>query len=182
MTLSSETIIELSKTKVILLTLGAVAFVALGTWILTLDAEVIDNVGKFNNPKVVYGIGIASIVFFSLCGIIGISKLFDKSPGLVLSSKGLLDNSSWLSAGLVPWFEVVEIGEYIIQNQKFVSIHVKNPERYVDSNNILIRMANRANMKMCGTPINISANGLKISHEDLFSVIQEYFQNSRSKV
>lgn len=180
MTSSKETIIELSKTKVILLTLGAIAFVALGSWILTLNAEEIDNFSVFNNPKIVYGMCIASIIFFGLGGIIGIKKLFDKSPGLVLSSKGILDNSSGLSAGLIPWSEVVKIGEYEIQNQKFVSIHVKNPERYVNNGNALKRMANRANNKMSGTPINLSANSLKISQEDLISVIQEYFQNSRS--
>ena len=115
-----------------------------------------------------------------MCGFVGIKKLFDKSPGLVLNSEGILDNSSGLSAGVIPWSEVVDIREYQVQKQKFVSIHVQDPEKYANNGNALKRMANRANIKMCGTPINISANSLKIGYEELLETIQEYYRNSRS--
>ena len=173
-----EKVIELSKVKIMLLILGAIIFVLLGAWVLSLDAQTIENQRRFNSPSLVYGVGIASIIFFGLCGLVGIKKLFDKSPGLIINSKGILDNSSGVSAGIIPWAEIVSIGEYQVQKQKFISIQVTDPEKYANNGNALKRMANRANIKMCGTPINISANSLKISYSELLETITEYYRNS----
>ncbi len=175
-----EKIIYLSKVKIIALILGSIIVVVLGAWFLSLDAQSIESSRRFNSPTLVYGIGIVSIVLFGLSGLFGIKKLFDKSPGLILNSEGILDNSSGLSAGLIPWSEVMDIGEYQVQKQKFISIHVQDPEKYANNGNALKRMANRANIKMCGTPINISANSLKIGYKELLDVIQEYYRSSRS--
>lgn len=168
--------IGLSKIKVLLLTFGAAAFVLLGIWFLSMDAQTIENQRRFNSPTLIYGVAIVSIAFFGLCCLVGIKKFFDRSPGLILSSTGLLDNSSGISAGLIPWEEVVGIGEYQVQNQRFISIHVKHPEKYENNGNLIKRMANRENIKMCGTPVNISANSLKISHGELLKLINEYYE------
>lgn len=76
--MSEEKVIELSKVKIILLTLGAVVFVLLGAWFLSMDAQIIESQRKFNSPTLVYGIGVASIVFFGLCGLIGVKKMLNK--------------------------------------------------------------------------------------------------------
>ena len=174
-----ERVIELSKVKIILLTLGAVAFVLLGAWFLSLDTQTIKSQRKFNSPTLVYGVGIVSIAFFGLCGLIAVKKLFDNSPGLIINSEGILDNSSGVSAGIIPWGEIVGIGEYQVHKQKFISIQVKDPEKYVNNGSALKRIANRADIKLCGTPINISANSLKISHDDLLQTIGEYYRKTR---
>lgn len=176
-----EKVVELSKIKIILLIFGAVGFVVLGVWFLSMGAHVIQNRKIFNNTFMVYGIGVITIVFFGLCGFIGLMKLFDSSPGLIISTEGIVDNSSGVSAGLISWSEVVGIGEYEIQNQKFISIQIKDPERYAVNGNAIKRMAHRANIKMCGTPINISANSLKISYEELLGTIIEYYRESLEK-
>ena len=177
--MSEERVIELSKVKIILLTLGAVAFVLLGAWFLSLDTQTIESQRKFNSPTLVYGVGIVSIAFFGLCGLIAVKKLFDNSPGLIINSEGILDNSSGVSAGIIPWGEIVGIGEHQVHKQKFISIQVKDPEKYVNNGSALKRMANRADIKLCGTPINISANSLKISHDDLLQTIGEYYRKTR---
>jgi len=176
-----EKVIELSKTKILFLIGGSIAFVILGSWFLTMDIQTIENQRKFNSPEIVYGVGIVTMIFFGLCGLIGIKKLLSKSPGLILNSDGVVDCSSGISHGMIPWAEVVAVSEYKVQRQKFVSIHVKDPEKYVDSGNIFKRMANKANLKMCGTPINISANALQISYDELIETIDEYFKDSQKK-
>lgn len=123
MSSQEEKIIELSKGKIFLLIFVAIAFVVIGIWMLTLDSETIEGFRRFNSPTLVFGIGIASIILFGLMGAIGFRKLFDNSPGLILNQDGFTDNSSGVSAGQVPWSEVVEIGQYEIQRQKFVSIY-----------------------------------------------------------
>ena len=172
-----ETVIELSKVKAILIILGSVAFVAMGSWILSLDASTIEGSGRYGSPTLTYGFAIAAIVFFGLGAAVGSRKLFDKTPGLILNREGFTDNSSGVSAGLVPWSEVVEIGQYRVQRQKFASVHVVDPEKYVNRGNFLKRMTNRANLKMCGTPINISSNSLKIGFDELFGKFEAYFED-----
>lgn len=170
-----EKVIELSKFKVLLLTLGACAFVAGGLWMLQLDATEITAQRKFNNPAVVYAIGWVSILFFGLCGVYGFRKMFDSRPGLVLSSAGILDNSSGISAGLIPWSEIVGFAIYEVQQQKMLIVKVSNPEKYIQRGNFLKRALNRTNFKMCGSPIAISSNSLKIRFDALIDSCNQYF-------
>lgn len=174
-----EKVIGISKVKTLLILLGALAFVILGAWFLTLDAQAVEAQRKFNSPILVYGIGCVAIAFFGACGIFAAKKLFDSSPGLVLNRQGLTDNSSAISVGFVPWSEVSRIEEHQIQKQKVISIFVDNPEKYMGAGNVLQRKARQANLKMCGTPISISSNALKIKYDDLYSAIEVYFRRYR---
>jgi len=174
-----EKVIQFNKVKIIVLTLAAFALVVLGSWLLSMDTSTRDSQGKIISPIPAYGVGIVLVIFFGWCCFIGVKKLFDKSPGLIISSEGILDNSTGVAAGIIPWSEVVGIGEYEHKNQKFISIQVKDPEKYVNNGNALIRMANQANLNMCGTPVNISAKSLKISYHDLLAAITDYYSNSQ---
>ncbi|HEY7405443.1 MAG TPA: STM3941 family protein [Candidatus Angelobacter sp.] len=60
--------------------------------------------------------------------------------------------------------------------QKTLIILVKNPEAYVERGNPLKRAANKANYKMCGSPIAITANTLQIGFPELLSIFQQYQQ------
>jgi len=173
-----EKVIELSKIKVALLTLGAILFVALGVWLLIEGIEVFEGSYRFDPIMIV--VAVITIFFFSLCAVFGFKKFFDNSPGLILNHEGFIDNSSGVSAGRVPWSEVVEIGQYKIQSQKFITIYVINAEKYVNRGNALKRMANRGNLKLSGTPINISSNSLKISFDELVETFEQYFEWSRN--
>jgi len=180
MAIEEEKVIGISRVKTLLIVLGSLAFVALGIWFLTLDPEAIEAKRRFNSPVLIYGIGAVAIIFFGACGIFGVRKLFDSSPGLVLNRQGLTDNSSGISVGFVPWSEVSRIEEFQIQKQKFISIFVANPGKYMDLGNVLQRKARRANLKMCGTPISISSKALKIRHNELQSVLEEYLSRYRA--
>jgi hypothetical protein len=171
---NAETIIALSKTKIVLLILGACAFVVLGAWLFSLDEATIQSQRRFNNPTFVYGIGLVSIVFFGLCGIFALRKLFDKGPGLIFNSSGIVDNASGVSAGFIPWSEVVGAEILEIQKQKILIIKVKNPEQYVDRGGLLKRTLSRANYKMCGSPITISSNALKVDFPKLCALFNQY--------
>lgn len=174
--MTDHVIIELHKGKNAWLTAGAVAFVAVGGYLLTLDPAVIAQQRRFNNPTLMYSLAVLCMVFFTACGVIGIKKLLSKTPGLELTPEGLIDHSSGLAAGFISWQDIVGIREYQLQSQKFISIHVHDPLPYVERGNLLQRMANHANLKMCGTPINISANSLNISYATLLQLIVDYHQ------
>jgi len=166
-----ERVFAPSKNKLSLMLLGSLMFVVAGCWML---------LNPF--PFYITLLAFICIFFFSFCGIFAARKWFDSSPGLVVNAAGITDNSRALSVGLIPWSDITEIAEYEIQNQKMISIKVQNPADYASRAGKLMRMINTANIKMSGTPINISANSLKIQHAELSSLIHDYFRQSRNQV
>ncbi|AEJ20915.1 STM3941 family protein [Gracilinema caldarium] len=154
-----ETVIELSKKKVVLLTIGASIFVALGIWLLQLQ----------------FIVGILAIGFFGLCLVFSVIKLFDKKPGLILNGKGLIDNSSVVSAGFIPWSEVTGFSIFEIQKQKMLVVGIRNPEKYIEHSSPLKRIINKANYNLCGSPVVITSNTLKMKFDELTSLCNQYF-------
>ncbi len=171
---SDETIIELSKTKIVRLLLGASAFVAAGIWMFSLDAASIQSERRFNDPVYVHGLGLVSIVFFGIFGLLALKMVFDKKPGLVFNNSGIVNNTSSVSPGFIPWSEVVGAEIFETQKQKMLIIKVRDPQEYIARGSSLRRTLNKANYKMVGSPISISANALKIDFSELVSLFDQY--------
>lgn len=175
---TDETIVELSKTKIVLLILGACLFVAAGVHFLSFDQEYIRSERAFgflfNNPTYVYAIGIAAIVCFGLVGLLGLKKLFDTKPGLVFNNFGIVDNASFLSAGLIPWSDVEGAEILEIQSQKILIIKVRDPQKYFERGNSLKRAFNKGGYN--GNPIGIPSIALKMKFPELITLFNEYLR------
>ena len=172
--------IQLSKSKLTLLFLGSVMFVVLGIWYVISPPKV--NISIFANPTVVFVVGLSSILFFGLIGFFIFKKLFDNSPGLIISAEGVFDNSSSISAGFIPWTDIVEIKETKVFNQTFINLVVKNPQDYIDrQKSAFKRKSIQINYKSYGTVIGISANGLNIKFNELKALLDQRFANFNRK-
>ncbi|MBA0048231.1 STM3941 family protein [Mycobacteroides sp. LB1] len=154
-----ELTIALSKWRLGLIALGAIAFVPACIWAMNADDASVVRRG-------IAGIGIP---FFGFCGLWALRKLFDTKPGLILSSKGFTDNASAIAAGFVPWTDVTGIHVVEIKKQRTLIVTVKNPEHYIAKGSAARQLLNRANMRMAGSPIGISANSLKIGFDELIA-------------
>jgi len=170
-----EKIIELSKTKILLIVIGSLVFIAFGCWMVSLDVLQIESQRRFNNPLFVYGIGWSGIVFFGFCALYGTNKLFDRNPGLIFSRMGITDNSSGVSAGLIPWNEIAGFDVYVIHRQKMLVVLLKNPDKYIELGSVFKRTLNRANYKISGSPVVIASNSLKINFDELLKLCNEYY-------
>jgi hypothetical protein len=170
---ADELVIESSKGKTVLVILGSFSFVAAGYWLFAMDATEMKGL-PIDDPTFIHGVGIVGMVFFSLTGIFGIRKLFDKRPGLVLNSAGITDNSSALAAGFIPWSEITGAEIYEIHRQKMLIIKVRNPEEFIQRGNVLQRAIVQINSKMSGSPIAISSNTLQINFPELLSTFEQY--------
>lgn len=170
---ADELAIELSKSKGILIILGSFGFVAAGYWLFSMNAAAMKDL-PIDDPLFVHGVGIAGMVFFSLTGVVGIRKLFDKKPGLVLNSAGIIDNSSGLAAGFIPWSEITGAEIYEVRRQKMLIIKVRNPETFIQRGNILQQAVVKINSRMSGSPIAITSNSLKINFAELLSTFEQY--------
>ena len=179
MTTEQRIEVPLSKSKNVLMLIGSVAFVAIGLWFVIAPPQ-IDN-SYWGNPTKIAIAGYASIIFFGLCAVVLIRKIPDAKPGLIIDNTGLTDNSSALSAGHILWTDIENISVLEIQKHKMLMLEVKNPQDYINRQNSLFkRKGMELNYKMYGTPLSITANGLKISFQELLTLVTEKFQETRT--
>lgn len=171
MNTDNELVIPLSKTKIVLIAFGAMVFVALGNWLIIIAG----GNPRFSSDFITV-VGVVAVAFFGLVFLFASKKLLDKSPGLVINSDGIVDNSSGVAAGLIPWKEITKLSVTTVQSQRFLTVHVHNPESYLDRGNWLKRIANKANYKLYGSPVQISANGLKTNFDELLEIIEQQFK------
>ena len=172
MTINLPIIIPLSKGKLLLSTLGAFAFVAIGFWFVLAPPS---RTSSSLESTLFMVLGLVAILFFGGIAILVIRKLFDSSPGLIIDEQGVTDNSGGLSAGQILWTDIEDISLLQIQRQRLILILVKNPQDYLDrQNNGWKRKLMAMNYRQYGTPVSISTNGLKISFAELLEILKHH--------
>lgn len=166
--------IPLSKKKILLLLLGSLLFVFIGIDFIRNTAT---YVSWRASKEAIFIFGILGVFFFGTCAVFLLRKLFSRQVGLILHAEGFIDNSSGINAGEILWCDVNAVADYNVMNQSFVIIYLKDPEKYISAqNNIIKRKLIILNYKMSGSPIHITANGLKVSYDKLYNLMQEYFE------
>jgi len=119
---------------------------------------------------------VAAILFFGYALFHATRNILDREPGLVVSPEGIIDNSSATSVGLIPWSQVSDLTTTSVESQRFVTVHLADAGPYLARGNRIIRLMNRANSRMTGSPINISSSSLRISFDELEQTLREYFE------
>ena len=155
-----------SKKKLLLMAIGAAAFVGLGVFFL------ISPDPEFRDWDV-RAAAIASIVFFTFCLAFALWRLARPTPALVIHPSGLFDNASALSAGFLRWDEISRISVAKIKNQKFLAIAVKDVEGFLNRQTGVKAKLMKMNVRLAGTAVSIPANTLPISLEELIRNIQQ---------
>ena len=162
--------IQYSKTKLLLVFLGSLAFVAIGLWFVIEPPT--NHYNRHYSPTILLIVGYASIIFFGLCALIAMRKLFDNRPGLVIDDLGLSDNSSGVSSGQILWTDILNISVIEIQRQKIIMLQVNNPQDYINrQTNIFKRKLMKINLNKFGSPLSISSTALKISFVELHKLL-----------
>ena len=174
-----QTVIRLSKTKLALVILAASVFVALGCWMLMLSVAEIEAHRRFNSPIFVHGMGLVSIVFFGLAGLVGVRKLFDSSPGLILDERGITEQTSVFSAGFIPWSDISGIEVRQIHNQRILYLLLKDPEKFIATCAPVKRAMLKASKNFAASPVAITSSTLQISFDELVDVIDMHLQKHR---
>jgi len=172
---SEETIIELNKTKILMMVFIALGFVIGGMWIATIDSVEIESYRRFNYPWLIHGIGLSIIIFFGYVCALLIKKLFDTKPGLVFNNIGIVDNTSVALVGIIPWADISGAAPLEFNKQKMLVVRVKNPEKYVAQGNIVQRLIVKANHKFYGSPIIFTSTILNVDASELAEIFNQYF-------
>jgi len=171
--------IPLSKSKMSLMLMGCIAFIALGVWLLSYQPTSSDPPWMIR-PFIVPA-AIAAIAFFGFCAVLAVKKLSSTLPGLIISDEGITDYSSGLAAGTIPWKDVLSIQTTAVLNQSFILIMVSNPQEHIDrQKSALKRKAMEVNYKTYGTPICLSANGLRYNFNELYKLLTESVNKNKN--
>jgi hypothetical protein len=172
--------IPLSKFKIVMMLLGCLAFVTIGVFFVTSSERFLSIMAR--SSAKIFIAGCLGIVFFGLIGFSMLKKIFDNSPGLIISEGGITDNSSGVPAGFIPWSDIVAVKETTVAGQRFINLVVKNHEDYVQrQKSALKRWIMRKNFKTYRTGIGISANALKINLDDLKRIIEKRLSDFNAK-
>jgi hypothetical protein len=176
MSVADERVIELSRGKLALVIAGSLLFVAAGIAFLMAsdDGSLVTDLGRFVPPWFVHGLGIVSALFGVAGVVFGVRKSFDKAPGLILNAEGMVDNSSAVAAGFIPWSEITGLSIFQIHTQRMLVIHLADPAKYIERGSAIKRSLNRANTSMCGSPIVISSTALRIPFNALRKEVGAY--------
>ena len=152
--------IKQSKTKIIKLFIGSIVFVAMSMWIISFSSD-------YAQPKAALMVtaGILGIIFFAVIGVLTLLKLFYSRPGVVFTSEGFIDNTSYAGGFLIKWSDVKDIKVTQVMNQKFASVILNNPEDYLARMSGLKKFVAMRNYKSYQTPVHISANSFQLDFE-----------------
>lgn len=164
--------IALSKKKISLIFIGALAFVALGAWFVMAPDTFAR--GPLRSAVMVMIVGIAALVFGGLIAFYAARKLADKKPGLIIDNTGITDNASAVAAGHILWADIDNLSVITVQKQSFILLHVLNPQEYIDKQQgVIKRKFMQMNFKMYGSPITLTANGLTITFDEMYRLISD---------
>jgi hypothetical protein len=145
------------------------------------------NPSKFESfimrsSAIIFISGVLGIIFFGIVGFFILKKIGDKSPGLIISDEGIMENAMYTSVGFIPWSDVIKIENMKIANQMFIGIILRNPNEYIEKQKSgFKRKVMQTNYKKFGTPIGISTNGLKANHNELKTQLEKKFADFNSR-
>ncbi|KPE51059.1 STM3941 family protein [Chryseobacterium indologenes] len=166
-----------SKAKLVIMFIGALIFVIVGVFLI-INPETFFSV-IFKNIIFIRVIGIVSIIFFGLCFIFLLRMLLMKENNLILDKNGITDNSSYSSVGMIDWKDITSIKSIDVMSTKFLIINLKDPNKYLISQNSIKRKLLERTFKTYGTPIAISSNALKCSFKELEQTILQFYNKYR---
>jgi len=178
--MKSSISISLSKVKLFAFLAVGTLFVVIGWWLFNLSEVEILSHRRFNNPLFVHGAGLSSMIFFGLITLWIVTKLFDSTPGLVLSEEGLFENTNMFSIGFVAWADISGIQVHKINKQRLIYVVLRDPEKYISICGPIKQVLLRATLKLGPSPVTIISNSLTISVDEVVSLVSEYLSRHRN--
>ena len=168
--------IAFNKWKLLLAIIGSALFVWLGIYLVFIWTE--DPSTSY--PLVKKIVGGISILFFGAVGLFGIYKLVLNKSALVISDEGILDNSSSTSFGLIKWETITGFKIEEMMSQKFLVIHVTNPEELIEQAKGLRKKVMKNNYSMYRTPITIPSSVINYKLVELKALLEKWLDEKQN--
>lgn len=169
---AGEVICRIDRAKAALMVIGCVAFTAIcGAMFIGLGTPT----KPFWGVRTIGGIG---FVFFGFCLAGSLQLLLSRAPGLFIDRKGIVDKTTYVSAGRVCWTDIRGLRLHSICGQTLVIIDLHHPGQFARRGNLLQRWLKGISMWLVGSPVSLSLASLNVRAEDLMRVLQRYFDRA----
>ena len=150
--------VPLDRMKLLGQCLGALAFVALGVFLIRVPTR---------HGVWAQFMGAVAVAFFGAVGAAVLFRLLRPGPAILIDNDGILDDASGVSLGRIRWDQVGEIDEYRVKDQAFLSIMLKDLDALIAQQPFWKRRVIRANLRMGAAALNIPQASLGIKLSDL---------------
>jgi len=157
--------VPLDRLKLLGQCLGALAFVALGVFLIRVPTR---------HGAWAQLIGAVAVAFFGAVGATVLLRLLRPGPAILIDGDGILDDASGVSLGLIRWDQVGTIDEYRVNGQAFLGIMLKDPDALIARQPFWKRRLLRANLRMGAAAVNIPQASLGIKLSDLRREIERH--------
>lgn len=122
------------------------------------------------------------LIFFAIVAGTFAKNIKNQQAGFHITAKGIDDQTSSISAGLIPWKEITAILTHKSPSSQFLLILVKHPEKVVNSGkNGAVKRVLEQNLKIYKTPIVVNAGALTMSLTELEQETNRYFERFGTK-
>jgi len=135
----------------------SIAFVSIGIWLMLTSKDASN-----------FYIGLAALCFFGLCLGVSIYVLFDKSPQIVLSEKGIWNKQVKLS--VIHWENIQNVATVRVFAQAFIAIKVNESIAATVKQPKWISQFNQA---LGAETINFSASSLSVNPKEITALINQ---------
>lgn len=170
-------IVPSKKSGNLLYAFGSLVFVLIGIFYFTTLKEILMQ----NDPSMTYmmtPLMVLDILFFGFCFYILVKRMFTNQPILVVDEKGITDYSSWGALGFVPWEDIQFVHLQPHLNQTYISVTIKDNEKYLSQMNWWKTQAHKANLRMGFPLMNITLNTTGYDPQQVyFLILREYGSN-----
>lgn len=155
------------KTKLVLLAIGGVVMTAGSLFIVKV----------YPGDPFVFLIGIFGALFFGLCLVYIVYRLFSPKPSLILDKDGFVDQSSPISIGRMSWSEVKDMFVYELERQKHLGVEPHDINGILAKATGIKRKIMEVNLKLTQrAPVNISQAMIPIPIDELFVKMKQYWE------
>lgn len=169
----NKIVVPFSKPKLTKLIGVGLAFVIVGL-LLIFNADRLPEAIPRWIPIV---LGIFALLVFGFISMAILKKLTNKKPGLIVREDGIWDNSSAIAIGLIEWQDITKVDDCHAVGQDFICIHVEDPHKYIKkAKNAFQERILTINHQTHASAIQITANGLQGTHQDVLGLLQENFR------
>ncbi len=154
------------KKRMALFSLGSFAFVAIGIWMI-LSGGWIEGI-----------IGVISILFFGAALVFFLTRLLGRKPSLFINEEGIIDDSSYVSAGTIAWDEIEDIGITEYSGQQWISIKLRDPQAFLQKQPRFKRWLMNLNNTLVDAPIHISQEMLSVPLGRFYEMMVDKWKRS----
>lgn len=173
--LPATTLVRQSRLKLALILLGSLALTACAGWMI-----VSPHPARALSQTATEVVGYLGVVLFGVSSLALLLMTLKPRTLLTLDAQGAFDHSR-KGFGLIPWSDVLGIGESNVVGTRFLILRVRDPQRYVETAGRHRRAALNTNIKMLGSPITFPTQALDLSHARLVERCRAYLRQAQEE-